>query len=446
MSPPPAQTERFGHPAGLWVLAGTELWERISFKGMQAMLVLYASGELLQPGRAERVIGLSAFRNAVEQLTGPLSTNAFAAQLFGIYIALVTMTPIIGGWFGDRLAGRRFAVASGALLMTAGHFALAFDASFLAGLLLLILGAGLFRGNLSAQIRALYAAGDRRQADAFQLYALAVNLGGFIAPLSTGLLAKYWGWHAGFGFAGVGMLVGLVTYLAGSRHLPPDRRSAGSGSEAPAPTDRRAVLGLLLLWPLLVCFWIAQSQVWNVYNLWARDHADLMVLGFSVPVPWLAALDSLAPILLAPLVITHWRRLAARGREPRLLAKMATGCLLFAVAELLLVGGSLAADGGKVALGWAFAFHLLSNAGWLYFVPVETTLYAAHAPDRLRGTLLGVAALSISAGSLISGRMGALYETVSPVHYWGINAALAGLGALAIALLARPLRRLLPQG
>lgn len=446
MSSAPAQTERFGHPAGLWVLAGTELWERISFKGMQAMLVLYTAGALLEPGWADRVAGLTAFRSAVEHLTGPLSANAFAAQLFGIYIALVTMTPIIGGWIGDRWAGRRFAVASGALLMTAGHFALAFDASFLLGLLLLVLGAGLFRGNLSAQIRALYAAGDRRQADAFQLYALSVNLGGFIAPLSTGLLAKYWGWHAGFAFAGVGMLVGLVTYLSGSRHLPPDRRSEGPATEPQAPADHRAVLGLLLLWPMLVCFWIAQSQVWNVYNLWARDHADLDVLDFAVPVPWLAALDSLAPILLAPLVIAHWRRLAAKGREPRLMTKMALGCLLFALAELLLVAGSLATGGGQVMLAWLVGFHLLSNAGWLYFVPVETTLYATHAPDRLRGTLLGVASLSVAAGSLISGRMGAFYETVSPSEYWAINGGLAGLGALAIAVLARPLRRLLPLG
>ena len=144
-------------------------------------------------------------------------------------------------------------------------------------------------------------------------------------------------------------------------------------------------------------------------------------------------------------MIAHWRRLATQGREPRLLGKMALGCLLFALAELLLVAGSLAAESGKVALGWALGFHLLSNAGWLHFVPVETTVYASHAPERLRGTLLGVASLSVSAGSLISGRMGAFYETVSPAEYWAANGALAAIGAMALLVLARPLRKLLPQ-
>ncbi len=148
----PAKADLFDHPRGLWVLAGTELWDRISFHGMQALLVLYMVGALLLPGHVEHVAGFVAYRTAVESVTGLLSVQALAAQTFGLCVGLIYFTRIIGGAIGDRVTGRRVAVTIGALLMTAGHFALAFDATFLVALLLLILGAGLPRGNLSAQV------------------------------------------------------------------------------------------------------------------------------------------------------------------------------------------------------------------------------------------------------------------------------------------------------
>jgi len=442
MTAPPS-SDRFGHPPGLWVLAGTELWDRISFKGMQAMLVLYMAGELLQPGNVGRVAGFAAFRAAIEAMTGPLSAQALAAQVFGLYIALVTLTPLLGGYIGDRLTGRRVAVTAGALLMIAGHFALAFDRTFLPALVLLVLGVGLFKGNLSAQVRALYADGDRRQGDAFQIYLIAVNAGGVIAPLLTGTLASAWGWHAGFAAAGIGMLVGLAVYLGGGRHLPPDppRRT-----KLPLPplsaSERRGVSGLLLLWPFLIGFWIAQSQVWNLYNLWVRDRVDRRIGAFEVPVPWFASLDSLAPVLFAPLVIALWRRQALRGTEPRPLTKMALGCLLFSAGAGLLVVASMQ---DRAAMGWLLGFHALSNLGWLFFVPVETSVFAGAAPERLRGRMLGVASLSVSAASLISGRMGSLYEGIPATRFWAINAGIVGATGLALLLAAPLLRRHLPS-
>jgi POT family proton-dependent oligopeptide transporter len=187
----PSPDEAFGQPRGLWVLAGTELWERISFHGMQALLVLYMVGALLLPGHVEHVAGFAGYRAAVEAVTGPLSVQALAAQTFGLYVGLIYFTPVIGGAVGDRWLGRRTSVIVGGLLMTAGHFSLAFDRSFLLALLLLILGAGLLRGNLPAQVKSLYADGDRRSADAFQIYYVGINLGAFIAPIVTGALAKY---------------------------------------------------------------------------------------------------------------------------------------------------------------------------------------------------------------------------------------------------------------
>jgi POT family proton-dependent oligopeptide transporter len=437
----------FGHPKGLWVLAGTELWDRISFHGMQAILTLYLASELLLGNRPNHVIAMGAFRHAVEAVTGPLTTNAFATQTFGIYIALVYATPILGGWIGDRLLSRKLSVSLGALLMTLGHFSLAFDASFLFGMLFLACGAGLLRGNLSPQVKALYATGDRRQGDALQLYSLAVSFGAFVAPLATGTLALFYGWHVGFGFAGFGMLIGLIIYLAGQRYIPADPPRLARSERPPlAPAERRRVGYLLLVWPLLVCFWVAQSQVWNTYNLWVRDQIDLNVAGFMVPVPWLQSLDGLMPALSVPLILVLWKRQARHGSEPELLTKMGLGCLMFGAAVLLLVLGSHPPGStARAPLAIPIAFHVVSNIGWIYFSPVANTLVLTRAPESTRGTMYGIVTLSVTGGSLISGRLGGLYDKIPAAQFWLIHAAIVGLAGVIFLLLAGPLGRCLPE-
>ncbi len=444
VTPPAPDSERFGHPRGLWVLAGTELWDRISFHGMQAMLVLYMAGELLKPGRIERVVGFDRYRAFIEGITGPLSTQAMATQTFGLYVALVAFMPLIGGAIGDRWISRRAAVTIGALLMTCGHFALAFDETFLLALLLLVTGAGMLRGNLKAQIRSLYAAGDRRQADAFQVYSFVVNFGAFIAPIVSGGIAAVYGWHAGFAVAGFGMLIGLVWYLAGSRHLPRERekRIAQTGGKL-NPAQRKNLLLLALMWPISVAFWTAQAQIWNVYNIWVRDTIDLSIGSFTMPVPWLQSLDGLAPAAFTPLIIWIWRAQAKRGREPDLFVKMGIGCLIFAASvSLLALSPMFANSAGRSPLAIPVLFHVFSNFGAVYFSPVMMTLYASRAPARLRGTMLGVDALSVSAASLISGYMGGLYETMSPTTFWSINAGIVGSAGVLLVIGSRPLRNI----
>lgn len=438
--------EIIGHPRGLWVLAGTELWDRISFHGLQAILTLYLATELLLPGRVEGIAGFGLFRQAVETLTGPLTVQALATQTFGIYIALVYATPLLGGAIGDRLLSRRTTVTLGALLMTLGHFSLAFDVSFLAGLSSLALGAGLLRGNLSPQVKALYQPGDRRQGDAFQIYALSINIGAFIAPLATGALAAFYGWHTGFAFAGFGMLIGLIIYLLGQNDLVDEPR-VPRAIRPPLRREERVQLGwLLALWPLLVCFWVAQSQVWNSYNLWVRDHIDLDVAGFAVPVPWLQSLDGLMPALSIPLMIIIWRRQAARGAEPGLIVKMGIGALIFAASILFLVAASHPPGStARAPLALPIAFHILSNFGWIYFSPVATTLILTRAPATTRGTMVGINMLSVTAGSLISGRLGALYEQVSASDFWLLHAAIVGGAGLILLLLSKALDRRLPE-
>lgn len=439
---PDSASELLGQPRGLWVLAGTELWDRISFHGMQAMLVLYMTGELLlSPERVDAVLGFATYRQALEAMTGPLSPTALAAQTFGLYMALTTGLPLVGGWIGDRIISRRIVVGAGAATMTAGHLCMAFDSTFLIALLLVTTGAGLLRGNLSAQVRSLYQPDDPRAINAFQYYGMSVSLGGFIAPIVTGAVAAIWGWHAGFGVAGIGMLIGLFIYLSGLRHLPPEPpRAARRQATARHPLssiERRRLIALFMIWPISVCFWIAQAQVWNIYNVWLRDHVDMNVAGFEVPVPWMQSLDGLAPTVLALASLWIWGRMAKAGTEPAPLNKMTSGLVIFGLAVCLLAAAPVVAgNGGKASLAIPVLFHLVSNLGWVWFSPVVTALYAATAPDQWRGTMLGINMLAISAASIITGRMGALYELLSPGQFWLLHGGICA-GAGLVLLMTR---------
>ena len=422
----------FGHPRGLVVLAGTELWDRISFHGMQSLLTLYMAEQLFLPGHIEKIVGFAALRRTLETVFGHLTTQGLATQIFGLYVGFVYVTPIIGGWLGDRVLGRTRTVTLGALLMTAGLFCMAFDQSFLLAMLFLILGAGSLRGNLAPQVGELYPPQDRRRAVAFQLYASMVNLGAFIAPLVTGALGKFYGWHVAFAFAGVGMLVGLMVYITGLKHLP--RGLPKGPREARAkltPKEWRIVWRLLAVIPVGSLFWIAQSQVWNTYNLWVRDHIELKIGSFTMPVVWLQSLDGLAPFICLPPMLMFWRWQAARGREPNEFVKIAIGCFIFGISTLWLAAAGLVTDAnGRTPLAWAIVFHLASNLGWLYFSPTVTALFSRTAPKSVNATLIGAASLAVFMGSTISGRLGSLYEVLPASQFWALHAALVGLGGV----------------
>jgi POT family proton-dependent oligopeptide transporter len=206
-----SDTAFLGHPSGLGWLAASEAWERFSYYGMQSLLVLYATHYLLLPGHVEQVWGFVPFSHALESVYGTLTPAAMASIIFGWYAGLVYVTPLAGGLLADRLLGRTATVISGALLMALGHFLMAFEASFLVALLCLLTGVGCFKGNIAAQVGDLYAEGDHRRADAFQIYYIGIQISGIFSPLVCGTLGETVGWHWGFGAAGVGMLAGLAT-------------------------------------------------------------------------------------------------------------------------------------------------------------------------------------------------------------------------------------------
>lgn len=443
-APRPEAKELFGHPRGLAYIAFTEAWERFSFYGMQALLILYMTGHLLEPGVIEGVAGFAAFRLAVEAVFGSLSTQALASQIFGLYVGLIYFTPVLGGLIGDRITGRTRAVLAGAVLMAVGHFMMAFETTFLPALLALILGSGLLKGNLAAQVGELYDRNDRRRDRAFTVYVTAINVGAFVAPLVCGTLGELYGWHYGFAAAGVGMLVGIVIYVAGLHHLPGGAAALGAADRPSlVPGDGRIIVALVVLLAITSLFWIVQAQVWNAYPLWLRDFVDRGVLDRTVPVTWFQALDSLAVLVFAPAVMLVWSLQARRAAEPTDLSKIALGCVFYAVAFVLLAAGQFAAGEGKVLLVWPVLFHCLCAAGYLYAAPVALSLVSRAAPAAVNAMMVGAYYLGIFVGGIVSGWLGRFYEPLQPAGFWLLHAAVAGAGTIVVIFLRRPLVRTL---
>src|SRR5438445_13500114 len=244
---------------------------------MQSLLVLYMVNRLLHPPHIEHIAGFGPFRHLLENIyRGPLSVQALASAIFGLYTGLVYLTPIGGGLLADRLLGRTRTIIIGALLMSAGHFLMAFDVTFLAALTCLLAGVGCFKGNLASQVGALYATGDNRRADAFQIYYIFINAGVIASPLIAGTLGEIYGWHYGFGAAGVGMLIGLTIYLTGRRWLPPDSPVVEKDERAAkiqlTHREKMAIVALVALLPVLTYAVLGNQPIFIASHVWPYDN------------------------------------------------------------------------------------------------------------------------------------------------------------------------------
>lgn len=434
-----------GHPAGLGWLSFCELWERFSYYGMQALLVLYLSNYLFLPQTIVQVAGMDALRHAIENVTGPRSPQQLASAVFGLYVGLVYLTPIFGGLIADRFLGRTRTVVIGALLMAAGHFLMAFEAALLLALGCLLLGVGCFKGNIAAQVGDLYAPGDKRRASAFQIFMLAVQIAVIAAPIVCGTLGEKVGWHWGFGSAGVGMLIGLVVYLAGRRWLPPETKRMAGKAEAGtsrAPVGRRGTLQVALLVgmiPLLMLSIVGNQQFNNAYPLWSQQHMDMVVGGFEVPVTWLQAVDAAVSFVTMLGSIAFWRWWAARRREPDEVTKMALGAFVAAGAPALLLIPAFAIEGGggKISILWTFAYTLVNDVGFANIMPVGLALYSRAAPAGLQGVMIGLYYLHLFFGNTFVGWLAGLLEVLPGSQFWLLHAVLvaaAGVGLLVVKL------------
>jgi POT family proton-dependent oligopeptide transporter len=426
------------HPAGLYFLAFTQAWERFSYYGMTALLALFMVNELLLPGHVEHIAGFAAFRAALESATGPLSTQALASQVFGLYSGFVYFTPLLGGIVADRFIGQRNAVVLGALAMSAGHLAMTFDASFLAALLLLVLGSGFLKGNISAQVGALYPRDDEaRRTRGFIVFSTAINVGAVTGPLLCGLLAQVWGWHWGFGIAALFMLLGLATYLAGFRHLPARvERQRHEGARLGA-RERRIVAALAVVMVITVFHSISFYQIFNVMPIWIQQHVAPEVAGFRVPIPWYQSINAAFSIIGAPALLWLWARQAQRGREPDELAKIGIGAAMAACSNLVLVGAIVAAGDAPVNPIYPFLYSAGLGISFLYYWPTLLALVSRTAPAKVNATLMGFAFMSLFVSNAIIGWLGGFYEAMSPAAFWAMHAAIGAAGALLVWLFGR---------
>ncbi len=443
-----SRQEFLGHPRGLAYLAFTELWERFSYYGMTALLTLYMVKQLLLPGHAEDVLGLAALRQTFE-FRGPMSDLAFASLIYGWYGGLVYFTPVLGGLVADRWLGAKRTVVIGALLMSAGHLAMSFDASFLIALLLLILGSGCLKGNISAQVGTLYpeAAASLRDRG-FTIYSTGINIGATIGPLATASVAAIYGWHAGFALAAGLMLLALVIYLAGQKHLPdPPISRADTPRRAPLTTaEKRRTWALVAVIILNIPVSIAYPMIWSLGIVWIDAQVGLGTSLGDVPAGWFNALDSFGSILAAAPLLALWATQSRRGSEPRSLTKIAIGSLIMGLSILLMAAGSLlpGAD-GKVAVWWAIAAYLGCGLAFMWYWPVTLSIVSALAPPPVKSTLMGGAFIALFLGTVIMGWVGSFYDQMTPAAFWALDASIAVGGAILILLVRRPLSRAMAQ-
>lgn len=442
LTTPPHAGEFLGHPRGLFVIAGTEAFERFSYYGMQTLLVLYMVKALLLPGHVEHIDGFGWFSDVLARIYGAApNTQALSSHIFGTYTSLVYVTPILGGIVADRCLGKTRTVTLGALLMTAGHFLMAFDVSFLFALLLLVLGVGCLKGNLASQVGALYGPGDNRTADAFQIYYLGISGGAFLAPIICGALGEKVAWHWGFGAAGVGMLIGLTVYLAGRRHLPPDPRARRETDTPPAPAmtarDWRALALLLCLIPVLGASALGNQQMFNAYLVWADRSYDFSLFGMRMPTSFLVSFDAITGFATLAGAVAFWRWYGRHRREPDEITKLIIGCVISSSAFILvaLVAAHAAASGSKVPLWVALVVNTLNNLGFANVFPVSLALYSRAAPRAIAGTVIGIYYLFLFGANLLVGWVGGWLDTVPAGKFWGIHvAAILGAGAVFLGV------------
>jgi proton-dependent oligopeptide transporter, POT family len=399
---------------------------------------------LLLPGHVEHFGGFSAFRAAVESVVGPLSTPALASQIFGLYSGFVYFTPLLGGMIADRWIGQRNGVVIGALSMSAGHIAMTFDQSFLLALLLLVIGSGFLKGNISAQVGALYPPEDEaRRTRGFVIFSTGINIGAVVGPLLCGLLAQVYGWHYGFGIAAIFMLLGLATYLYGYRYLPARvARRKFEGTRLTAG-ERRIVYALIAVMIITIFQSTSYYQIFNVNPIWIQQHVALDVGSFRIPVPWYQSINSVFSILSVPLLFWIWRHQALRRREPNELAKIGTGAWIAAASNLILVAAIIASGGAPVHPIWPFLYSAALGISFNYYWPTLLALVSRAASAKVNATLMGLAFMSLFISNNLIGWIGGFYEKMTPAEFWAMHAAIAAGGGLLVVLFGPRLSRAL---
>jgi POT family proton-dependent oligopeptide transporter len=470
----------FGHPRGLSTLFFTEMWERFSYYGMRALLIL--------------------FMTAAPATGGLGFDTGTAGAVYGLYTSMVYLTTLPGGWIADRLIGQRSGVLYGGILIASGHFSMAFPSitTFYLGLVLIVIGTGLLKGNISVLVGRLYRPGDNRRDAGFSIYYMGINLGAFLAPLVCGYLGQEVNWHLGFAAAGVGMVLGLIQYVLGARYLGDAGIAPATTSEAELARNRRQVLlyggialgalivfGLALAggvvnigaaqiaewvgWLLLAgtvlffawlyldrswtpqergrlyvigvfflsaaIFWSVFEQAGSTLNLFADRNTRTEAFGLEFPSSWFQSANALFIIMFAPVFAWLWVRLG--DREPASPTKFAFGLIGAGLGFLLLVPAAGGGEGGLVSPWWLIGTYLIHTWAELCLSPVGLSSMTKLAPARIAGLMMGVWFLGASVGNYIAGQLAGFYEEMPLTELFGAVSVLPIASGIFLLIMAR---------
>jgi len=424
-----------GHPAGLTTLFLTEMWERFSYYGMRALLVLYMVAPAASGGLQFEVTK--------------------ATRIYGLYTGAVYFTNIFGGLLADRLLGARLAVLLGGIIIASGHFSMALQPlpSFYIGLFLIVIGTGLLKPNISVMVGKLYREGDPRRDSGFSIFYMGINLGAMIAPLICGYIGQRISWHLGFAVAGLGMTMGLIQYVFHRKRLAHvgDRPAAKPGplagaTESTAPgltqAEKRRLVVVVILCFFSLFFFMAAEQAGSSFNLFAERHTRGEFLGFSFPSSWLQSVNSIFILALAPIFSWLWLRLGRR--QPSSQVKFTFGLLFVSGGMFLMAIASLFIGGAKVSPLWLVAVYFIQTIGELCLSPVGLSTVTKLSPARMVGLMMGVWFLAISIGNYLAGTAAGFYQDSSSVLFrlFGSLGLVAFAGTVVLFLLLPFLRRL----
>ena len=404
------QKELFGHPVGLYVLFFTEMWERFSYYGMRAILVLYLVAETRDTN------------------SGLGWTNGEALSLYGWYTMLVYVSSIPGGWIADKFLGQKKAVLYGGILLVGGHCILAVEEmwAFYSGLGLIILGVGLLKPNISTMVGGLYKKGDIRRDEGFTIFYIGINVGAFLSSIIVGYVGEVYGWHYGFGLAGIGMTLGLIQYIAGQKYLH-DALGHEHGeidkeiADKPlTKVEKDRIIVLFISFFLVILFWGAFEQAGGLMNIYASEKTNRLIMGFEFPASWFQSFNAMFIILLGTTVAGFWAKRKLKGKVSTSLFKMIVGLIIMGMGFFFMTAaaaeynanGPLVDGHGGSAMYWLVLAYLFHTIGELSLSPVALSYITKLAPVKYASLIMGVFFAMTGIGNKVAGLLGEASESL----------------------------------
>ncbi len=396
----PSQRELFGHPVGLFILFFTEMWERFSYYGMRAILVLY----LVQ--------------TTTDANPGLGWSNGEALALYGWYTMLVYVASIPGGWIADKFIGQKKSVLYGGILLVAGHSILAVEQmwAFYTGLGLIVAGVGMLKPNISTMVGGLYRQGDIRRDKGFTIFYIGINVGAFLSSLIVGYVGEVHGWHYGFGLAGIGMALGLLQYLVGQKYLKHVGNFLGASEnqldkdamkKPLTKIEKDRVIVLFISFLLVIVFWGAFEQAGGLMNIYAKEKTNRMLMGWEIPASWFQSLNAMFIIFLGTSVAAYWAKKKLKGKVATSLYKMIIGLIIMGTGFFFMSAASSQFDSqGSSAMYWLVLAYLFHTVGELCISPVALSYITKLAPLKYGSLMMGIYFAMTGFGNKLAGLLG----------------------------------------